>query len=299
MAVCGVLFGSVLRRLVDRVRRDPALHFLLLGAALFAAYAWFGGNRADRRIVVSAQSVEALRLDHLRRTGALPDADAERALIERYVDDEVLYREALSLGLDRGDVIIRRRLIQSMEFLLEDTGSVEEPSLAELEAHLRLYRERYESPERFVLAHVFVDPGRRGGGTERDALELRRRLLAGTDPELLGDPFIHGTRLGPRSEREIAALLGVDFAARVAALPAGEWSEPLASAFGLHLVRLEERLPARLPALDEVRDRVRRDWRAERRAEGQREGRERLRRAYDVRYDTAPAEPADTLAVAR
>jgi hypothetical protein len=275
---------------IARWRREPLLHFLLLGAGLLAVHrVLVPPADGAREIVVSAALRRGLSQDHLRRTGAPPTAAEEAALVRRYLEDEVLYREALALGLDRGDVIVRRRLVQKMRFLAEELDPPSAAGDADLQAWLDAHGERYDVPARTTLAHVFVDGARHGAAAAARAAALRARLRAGDDPARLGDPFLHGPAVAARTARELAAMFGPDFAARVAALPVGEWSEPLASSYGLHLVRVHARDAARRPALDEVRERVVRDWAEARRTEATRAAVARLLAAYAVRMEDGDA----------
>lgn len=269
--------------------REPLLHFVLLGVALFWLHGTLTPADSRKTITLSAADVAALRDDHRYRTGSDPSPADEAALIERFVDDEVLVREALALGLDRGDIIVRRRLLQKMEFLLEELHPVAEPSDAELEAHRVAHADRYRTPERIGLTHVFVSRDRQGAAAPAVAAALRTTLDAGADPAGLGDPFLRGRELRARSQQELTDVFGPAFAEAVMDLPLGVWSAPIPSSYGLHLVRVTERTDAELPALARIREAVRRDWVEERRRAAQRAAHEALRRTYDVRIErTAP-----------
>jgi peptidyl-prolyl cis-trans isomerase C len=272
--------------------RDPLIHFFLLGAAGFALYRWVAGSATNpKEIVLSEPEVRALVQEHVRRTGSDPTPDETRALIDQFVGNEILYREALAQGLDRGDIIVRRRLVQKMQFLLENLEPVHPPTDAELQTFLAAHAARYRVPERLTLTHVFVSPDAHGPHARTIAEGLRARLLGGEDPATLGDPFLHGHLFTLRTTRELAGIFGDDFVEQIAALPPGEWSEPVTSSFGWHVVRVQERTAARLPQLDEVRSNVRQDWEEERRAALDRQALERLRQQYKVRVE-APAPAA-------
>lgn len=275
------------RPLRARLGREPLVHFLLLGIVLLASSHWMGDAGRRREIVVSADLRGGLRADHFRRTGQWPTAAEEEALIERYVGDEVLYREALALGLDRGDVIVRRRLVQKMEFLIDDQELVPEPSEAELAELLQSRRDRYTEPERVSLEHVFVGTDRHREDAVQIAEQIGRRLEAGEDAAALGDPFLRGRELRLRSDGELAAIFGAPFARQAMALPERTWSSPIRSSYGLHLVRITERRAARLPGIGEIREALRRDWLEERRAEASRRSLARLRDRYEVRVEGA------------
>lgn len=282
---------SRLRRLL----REPVLHFVVLGGLLTAVYAAVAPPGTGRQIVVPAPVIDGLRQDHLRRNGAPPDAREEAALIDRYLDTEVLYREALALGLDRGDVIVRRRLVQKMEFLTEVLEPVADPTDAELQRYLDTHAERYALPARVTVSHVFVSADRHGSGAPAVAARLREQLVTGADAGTLGDPFVRGHDFAAASERELAGIFGSAFAAAAMQLPPGEWSPPLPSSYGLHLVRVHTRTPGAHPPLAAVRDRVSADWFEERRAAATRIAVARLREGYDIRIerDTGVAQAAE------
>jgi hypothetical protein len=268
---------------LKRWLREPLLHFAIGGALLFWLYDRVAEpHAASDRIVVSAELVSALRADHQRRTGKPPSAAEEQALIDRHVEQELLYREALALGLDRGDIIVRRRLVQKMEMILEAAPAPREPSDVDLQTYLDTHAARYAQPQRLSLTHVFASTQRWGADAKAHAAQLRADLLAGADPTQLGDPFVHGGRLNGRAPAELASLFGPDFAGALAPLPLGIWSEPLPSAYGQHVVRIDSRTAGSVPALGEVRGRVREDWLQAQREAAREAGLQRLRARYTV-----------------
>ena len=234
-----------------------------------------------------ADALAGMREDFRRRTNRMPSATDEQAMLDAYVNDEVLVREALAMGLDRGDIIVRRRLIQKMEFLIENTEPVPAPTDAELERLLAAHPERYASPERITFMHVFVSAQHPGGDAATVAAAVKTQLDAGADPAALGDPFLRGREFRLHSQGELAGIFGAAFAAAVMGLPENLWSGPVHSSFGEHLVRVSERHAGVAPVLTTVRARVERDWREERRETLNREAHTRLRAHYVVRVDGA------------
>lgn len=271
--------GWIFRRGV----RAPAVHFVLLGGLLFALHRWVAPGTVPRRMIaLSASAIDGLREDHRQRHGVPPTAEEETQMVRRLVDDELLYREALALGLDRGDIIVRRRLVQKMEFVSE--RSAKEPTDKELEDYLAVNRERYQSAAAITFEHVFVGRDRHAdpaGVARRLAEELGR----GQDPARVGDPFLRGRELVQVTQAQVAAVFGGAFAAKAMGLDVGVWSSPMPSSYGLHLLRVHEKVPARLPDLAEVRGRALSDLRENRRAQNRRAELERLRARYDVRVD--------------
>lgn len=266
--------------------REPLIHFVLIGAGIFAADAWLR-RPSNQRITVSADFIEGLREEHRTRTGQPPTAEETRGLVARYVEEEVLHREALALGLDTGDIIVRRRLVQKMQFLLEDEAAGIEPTDEELKAHMGANVDRYRSPAVISFRHVFVSRDRLGEGVKAEAARLLEALRGGADPGSLGDPFLQGSAWSKRTAKEIDAVFGAAFAEGAFAAKEGSWAGPIESSYGAHLLLVSERAEGRAPALAEVRARVREDFRAARREEARREAMERLRAQYQIVIESA------------
>jgi hypothetical protein len=270
-----------------KLLREPLLHFVLLGAALFVLYGRVagGGSRAPAEIVVSADRVGGLA-EGFRSVWQRPPTRAElERLVEDHVMEEALAREALALGLERDDAVIRRRLRQKLEFLAEDLADPRPPGNAELADTLARHADAFRVGAQLSFEHVFVSPARRGDDAPAEAGRLLDRLAAGAEADALGDSLPLERAYAGISRREVAARFGDDFAARLAALEPGRWLGPVESSFGLHLVRVSARGEGRLPALAEIREAVERVWRDERRAEAKAAYLRELRGRYAVRVE--------------
>lgn len=273
--------------MLRRLLREPVLHFVLLGGVLFALYGLTrGGGEPTGRIVVRGEDVARLAATWRMQWGRPPTQAELDGLIDAHVRDEILYREALALGLDRNDTIVRRRMVQKMEFLGEDLAATREPSDAELERFLAQHADRYREPATIDFSHVFFSRDRRG---ERAVADARAALpdLRGSNGDAAaargaGDPFLLRNDYSARSRQDVRELFGAEFAGAVFALEPGEWQGPVESAYGFHLVRVGARTEPRLPALSEIRARVAGDWRAEHREAAKRAFYDQLRRRYDV-----------------
>jgi len=290
-----------MRPLGDVIRwsREPLLYFLAIGAALFGLHRLVRQRETGDagRIVITSDFVEGLRQDAQKRNGHAPTVEELRGLVERFIDDEVLYREAIALGLDQSDVIVRRRLVEKMEFLTEDAAAQQEPSDAELAAWLGQHSEQYREPGRVSFQQVFVAQ-RLHPDMPAAAMELLTRLRAGAAPEALGDPFLAGRAWTLRTQSEIASIFGPAFAEELLKLPAEAkaWHGPIQSSFGLHLVSVSAQAAARDLTLDEVRPRVRQAWLEQRRHEADRGALARARSHVQV---DLPPELQRPVAVAR
>lgn len=280
-----------MRALPSRLLREPLVHFLLGGALLFALY---GSPPATgpERIVVDGARIEQLVLGFTRVWQRPPTADELAGLVDDFVREEVYYREALAMGLDRDDTIVRRRMRQKLEFLSEDLAALETPDDATLEAWLAEHADAYRIEPRAALAQVYVSRERHGEDTEATARRWLAALRSGEAADTLGDASLLPETLPLSSAREIARHFGDAFAASVLELAPGEWEGPVASAFGLHLVRVESREPGRAPSLDEVRSAVERDWASAEREKANEAFYQALRGRYEVTVEMPEPEEA-------
>ena len=237
--------------------REPLVHFLLLGALLFVLYGWLNrqGFAAPDEILVSQQQVEGLVMQFERVWQRAPTANEKQALIDSWVRDEVYYREALAMGLERDDPIVRRRMSQKIQFIL-DSGAPAAPTDAELQRWLDDHADKYRIEPVYALQQVYFDPARHGDKTESDIAAALRALAGGR--AVAGDSTLLPERLDG-SATEVARAFGAEFESALRTVPVGSWQGPVPSGFGLHLVRLEKREDGRVAALADVRDTVERD----------------------------------------
>ena len=248
--------------------KEPLLHFLFLGMMLFGTYQWFGDHvedttKATRAITVSQGRIRSLAETFTRLWNRPPTQEELDGLVRDYIREEVMYREALALGLDRDDTIVRRRLQQKLEFLSEDLAVVGEPTEQELDQFLTQHPESFRSETRLTFSQVFLNPDRRGASPEADTTQLLAKLNAQSstlDLVSLSDSRMLDPRLEEVSQSEVVKQFGAEFAAELLTLPLGRWQGPVKSGYGLHLVRVEERTLGHLPPLAEVRDAVAREW---------------------------------------
>jgi hypothetical protein len=273
--------------------REPLFQFVVLGAALFGLFHLVGKTKTDapERIVVSSARIENLA-DGFARTWRRPPGREElQGLIDDYIRDEVFYREGRAAGLDRDDVIIRRRVRQKMEFFAED-ASVPEPSEAELAAYLAANPERFKTEDRLTFHQVFLSATRRGAAIDRDSQQVSNALAVAdtaVDTTAIGDSFLLGEEFQTVSLSELAGIFGDVFAKRMSVMEQGRWQGPIPSSFGQHFVYISERIPGSLPALDAVRDAVRREWSNARRLEAEQKLYSSLRERYGIVVEEVPA----------
>jgi PPIC-type PPIASE domain len=274
-------------RLVQRLLREPLVHFLVLGGLIFAGYGLLDRNGAvaPGRIVVSQGQLASMMAGFTRTWQRPPTPEEWEGLIGDRVREEVYSREALALGLDRDDTIIRRRLRQKMEFISEDMATQAQPTDAELRAYLTAHPDLFRVERRFTFTHVFLNPEKRGESLARDAERLLTQLnQAGAraeDPGL-GDPFLLEHHFVAVPASEVDKQFGKGFGAKLDGITPGVWQGPIESGYGLHLVLVSERTQGELPALADVRDMVRREWDSARRKEANERFYQDLLKRYTV-----------------
>lgn len=248
-----------------RVAREPLIHFLLLGAALFAAYTQLHRTGAAdvREISVSTGQIEHLAEGFTRVNQRPPTPEELQGLISDYVRGEVYVREALALGLDRDDLVIRNRLRQKMQFISEDVAAMTQPSDEQLRAYLQAHSDIFRLEQQYTFSLVYFNPDRRHDHLAHDAqqaLETLRAGVAGTDLAAQGDPFLLDREFQSLPATEVSKQFGDTFAKRLAELPIGTWQGPIESGYGLHLVLLQARTAGRMQTLEEARAAVTREW---------------------------------------
>jgi hypothetical protein len=273
---------------LKRAIREPLVHFLAIGLALFIANSLINGpdkGPAGETIVISEGRVNQIAESFLLLSGRLPTREELASLVDDFVSEEVGYREAVAMGLDADDTIVRRRMRQKLEFLIEDGAASEEPTEAQLQQWLDANPDAYRLTERRALRHVLAGADKRGAATQSDAGEFLAKLQSGADPAKLGDSSMLPTAMPLTTEEGVASFFGPDFAKAAFALQGETWSGPIASPFGQHLVLIMDIEPARAVPLSEVREKVRSDWIEHRRNIARDDFHARMRKRYDIRIE--------------
>jgi hypothetical protein len=264
--------------------REPLFQFLVLGAALFGLFHLVEGKKAETPAMIVISSARIANLaDGFARTWRRPPGTEElQGLVDDYIRDEVFYREGRAAGLDRDDVIIRRRVRQKMEFFADD-ASVPEPSEAQLAAYLGANPERFRTEDHLTFHQVFLSAARRAGTIDDDSKRVADALAdPAVDTTVLGDPFLLGDEFKALSQSEVTGIFGDGFAKRISVMEQGRWQGPISSSFGQHFVYISERIQGSLPPLGTVREAVRREWSNARRLEAEQKLYVSLRERYEI-----------------
>ncbi len=242
--------------------REPLVHFLVAGLLVFAVASWRGSavDPADRTITIDAERVGLLASQFEQTWQRSPNPAEIDQLIRDYVKEEIYYREALRLGLDQDDPVIRRRLRNKMEFLAASEVENAVPSDAELQAWLDEHKARYAEGSRYGFEQVYLGPANEAGARDHAARALAQ-VRAGASPAKLAMPISLPNAARDAPLEAIANDFGDAFAKALPKLPIGQWSGPVLSGFGVHLVRVTQQVPGRPARLANVRQKVENDWR--------------------------------------
>ncbi len=255
--------------------REPLVHFLIAGALVFALFGGAANDPADRTITVSASQISGL-VGQWEQTWQRQPTPAEvDGLIRDWIKDEVYYREAIRLGLDKDDIIMRRRMRSKMEFLVAAQSESETPSGVELQNWLDEHKAKYATNPALSFDQIFIGEGSAAG--------ILAQLRQGANPATLGSPLGVPPAMEAVQAQEIDRQFGDGFAKRVAAQPLTLWSGPVESGFGLHLVRVRKVTPGALPALGQIHKAVENDWREANRQSRETKAYQALLDGYTIR----------------
>lgn len=281
---------------MKRFLREPLIHFLLIGAVLFAVYHYVqpghGAAPSVKQIQLSLDELAQLAVLFQSQWRREPTSEEFNRLVENKVQEEILYREALAIGLDKDDTIVRRRMAQKMQFLAEDVAAAREPTTAELKAWYEKNNDKFTMPQRLSFRHLYFSPDRRGDRSRADA-EFALAKLAGQpeDAKLaarLADPFMFQDYYRDRAPEYLGKEFGPQFAQAVAKLPPGSWQGPIESGFGWHLVFIDTLIPGRLPAFEEIEQEVKTAWLSNQKQEAWQKAYKALRAKYTVLLPVPP-----------
>src|SRR5271167_2449781 len=270
--------------------REPLLHFLLIGIALFGAYSYMhrgrGGVESSRQITLSLDELRQMDTYFESQWHRQPTSAEFQAMVEDKVREEVLYREALAMGLDKDDTIVKRRMAQKMQFLAEDVAAAHEPSTAELKAWFEKNSNKFALPSRYSFRHLYFSPDKRGKNARDDAAEALAKIAGQPEDSKLAvslaDPFMFQDYYGDRAPDALAKEFGPPFAVALEKVKPGSWQGPIESGYGWHLVFVDTVIPGRVPALEEIEADVKTAWLGEQKQQAVQKAYAEMRAKYTV-----------------
>jgi peptidyl-prolyl cis-trans isomerase C len=276
--------------LLKRWLREPLLHFLLLGLALFAVYAYLHRGRigieSSRQIVVNLDELQQMDLYFESQWHRQPTPAEFQAMVEDKVREEVLYREGLAMGLDKDDEIVKRRMAQKMQFLAEDVATAHEPSTEELRSWFEKNSSKFALPSRYSFRHLYFSPDKRGKNAQQDAAKALVRIYGQPEDSALAaslsDQFMFQDYYGDIAPEAIAKEFGPPFAVAVEKLKPGSWQGPVESGYGWHLVFVGTVIPGRIPAFEEIEPDVKKAWLGEQKRQAWQKAYKEMRAKYTV-----------------
>ena len=248
--------------------REPLLHFLVIGVAVFAVYAYMnrgrGGFESSRKINLSLEELQQMDMYFVSQWHRQPTPGELQSMVEDKVREEVLYREAMAMGLDKDDTIVKRRMAQKMQFIAEDVATAHEPSTNELKAWFEKNPSRFALPSRYSFRHLYFSPDKRGKNAQDDAAKALAQIAG--QPEnsrlavSLADPFMFQDYYGDRAPEALAKEFGPQFVMSLEMLRPGSWQGPIESGYGWHLVYIDTVVPGRVPEFEELESDIKTAW---------------------------------------
>jgi len=275
--------------------REPLVHFLGIGLLMFLLYGLVSENDGPEsmHIKIDKSDINLMIARWQKQWQRVPTTEELQGLIEAQVREEVLYREAVAMGLDQNDTIVRRRVAQKMDFVLADASSASQPADDELQKFMEENIERFQDPARISFTHVYFSFDKRGNKTETDANAVLARIqnqkLSTSQAVKLGDPFMLYYEYEANSRAQVSRNFGDEFAETLFKQKGSGWTGPVRSGYGLHLVYISQFRQAIPPRLEEVKQRVQAEYLSEKGREAKERAYQRLRDRYTVEVEEIPA----------
>jgi hypothetical protein len=278
--------------------REPLVQFFFIGMCIYGAYALYGTSEEDfenNTIVVDSGRIDLFISAWEQRWNRPPTKQELNGLINQFIREDIFYREAIAMGLDKDDPITRRRMAQKLKFLTRDIASLKEPANGELERYFEENKDQFKADDLITFSHVFIDPDKRGEATLDDARLLLSELQAAGSSDVnvsgLGDRFMLQNYYPQKTELEIRKQFGSGFATAVMQLEPGQWHGPVLSGYGTHLVYVYALDIAPLPVFEDVQASVLQDWQEEQQEEFNEAFFESLKSRYEIVIEDAVLVP--------
>ena len=282
----------------EALAREPLLHFLLLGRALFAVYGYMyrgrGGVESSRQIALTLEELRQMDLYFESQWRRQPTLDEFGRMVEDRVQEEILYREGLAMGLDKDDTIVKRRMAQKVRFLAEDVAAAHEPTTGELKIWYGKNSQKFALPGRMTFRHVYFSPDRRGHAPTTTLLMRSRRLRESrkTRRPRRCEPIASCSRSTTAIVRPSSCprSFGPQFARAILKVNPGSWQGPIESGYGWHLVFVESFTPGRVPVFEEIESDVKTAWLGDQKEQAWRKAYQDMRANYTVLLPGPPVE---------
>ena len=279
-----------------KVLREPLVQFFFIGLCIYGAYAFYGvpdEGLENNTIIVNSERIGAFISGWESRWKRPPTKQELNGLINQFVREDILYREAVAMGLGQNDPVTRRRLAKKLEFLSKDIASLKKPVEGELERYFEDNKEEYKTPDLITFTHVFIDPNKRSDATLNDATNLLAQLQFVGPPDesisSLGDRFMLQNYYSENTELDIRKQFGSGFASAVMQLEPEEWHGPVISGYGIHLVYVDALTIAPTPVFEEVQEDVMQNWLTDQQEQFNEAFFESLKSRYEIVIENVPS----------
>jgi hypothetical protein len=283
-------------KFLQKILKEPLFHFFILGALIFALYSWVSqpGGPESNEILITQGKIQNLSEIFIRTWQRPPSTEELQGLIEDHIREEIFYREGVKMGLDQDDTMVRRRVEQKMDFLIEDDSNQMEPGETQLRKFLKENIGAFLVEPKYSFRQIYLNPDRRGDKLAEDAqvtLKKIREEPAREDWAGLGDPSLLDPQYQELRLSELQNIFGKEFAEQLKNLPINQWIGPISSSYGTHILSIVHRGDPREPAFEEVRESVEREWSYRQREERKKQFYQDLRKNYRVILEEPPSIP--------
>ena len=265
--------------------KEPLVHFLLIGLGIFLVYGWVSAEESyDNKIIIDDSHLAHLVSIFELQWNRPPTEEELQNILEKYLQQEIFYREALKMNLDHNDEVVKRRLAQKMEFLSDDLSALVDPPTDEkLQTYYQQNKDKYQVPYQYSFKQVVFTKDRHKD-PQAAALEALDQYGSG-QVDAMHD---HGDRLSIRYqfdnfyEPQVEKELGGNLAVLLRDLPLYQWSGPVESGYGVHLIYLTEKQAPRFPEFQDIKDELARDYSYQAEQENQQAIYQGLKKNYEI-----------------
>lgn len=267
--------------MLRKIIKEPLLHFALLGLLLFFSYAYLNPaaeDIADNALTVTEYKIKQLNTIFQKRWQRPPTTAELKKLVDDYVIEEIYYREAIAMQMDKNDTIIRRRLRQKMEFLLIDISTIQAPTTEQLQTYLDKHATEFAIPAQYSFKQIYLNTS--GADNEERVTEIQQQLAGGLT--VTGDNTMLPKQVSKMKKDRVDHIFGQSFVEQFNPQQLDQWQGPLKSGFGLHWVYLEQYESSRNANLEEVRDEVQREYEYDLRLDLQKRVTDKLLEKYTI-----------------
>ncbi len=253
---------------MKKIIKEPLVYFFVLGFIVFGLHSFLNSENQDKNedpftVEITSADIEWIRSSWEARIKRQPTQQELQGLINRFIRDEILFREASAMDLDDRDLVIQRRLVQKLTFVFEDLAETIEPTDDELKNYMQENQDKYRIPEMISFTHIYFNPDKRKDVMEEAKTVLAHLKSAQSTPEeavSLGDTIMIDSSFREKSPDEAARILGREFADELFSIDEKGWQGPIESTFGLHLVYISEHTASQMPEFENIRENVKNDF---------------------------------------